>query len=58
MRNHFHWFVVILLDEDVVGKGDGNGLAVVIGLKEQVEVLLDDLLLGFGLGLVLEQVGV
>jgi hypothetical protein len=34
MRNHFHGFVVVLLDKDVVGKGDRNGLAVVVGLKK------------------------
>jgi hypothetical protein len=34
MRNHFHWFVVVLLDKDVVGKCDGNRLTVVVGLKK------------------------
>ena len=34
MRDHLDRFVVVLLDKDVVGKGDGNGLAVVVGLEK------------------------
>lgn len=47
MRDHLDWSVVVFFDEDVVVKCNADALAVVVSLKEQVEILLNDFLLLF-----------
>lgn len=45
MGDHLDGFVVVVLDEDVVGEGDADTLTIIISLKEQMKILFNNLLL-------------